>query len=325
MLKLDFDGSVIEDIANETKRQQSKKANRKVSQAKNRNYCFTSFENVDHMHFKEAYSEYIDEINYLIVGIETCPTTQKKHIQGFIQLKAPMRLTRLKDIMQCKTMHIETTKGTPEDNVKYCSKEGNFKEYGVLQTQGKRNDLTTSLKKYTTLKEFIQNEPAIYIRYRSGVEGYYRSFGVDYIPTDSKPIVIWLYGDTGTGKSRIIKDYLKCKIAEGYRVWRRPLGSHAWFDGYVDQDIVFLDEVRGSTYKFDDLLQMLDYDCPQVPIKGSFTNFNPKVILITSNAHPEDTYQYVNDENKQQLVRRCDLIRQIKRYTANLLTTLNNL
>lgn len=290
-----------------------------------RKVCFTSFKCLSFDDYHKMYNDHMENIKYLVVGLETCPTTKKQHIQGFIQLSSGYKVSTVKGWLPDRTTHIEGCKGTVQQNIKYCTKENNFKEYGTSQYQGKRNDITDALNKYQDLSSFIKAEPAMYVKYRSGVEGYYRDKGIDYNPLDDKPIVIWLYGDTGTGKSRTVKDYLKLKIQDGYRVWRRPLGTTAWFDGYSGQDIVFLDELRGSTYKFDDLLQMLDYDCPQVPVKGSFVNFNPKVILITSNSHPKHTYEHINDENKRQLERRCDYIYHVKRYNSGLLTRLSSM
>lgn len=282
-----------------------------------RRYCFTSFNALD----KDSYIvlEKHPHFRYCVVGSEICPTTKKPHIQGYVAFTQPVDIETVRKILPDPQTRIFVCKGNEASNMKYCKEDGDYKEYGTPNLQGTRTDIKTAYANAKTLKEFIAKYPDIYTRYRGGVEGYYRSLGEDYIIEDYKPVVIWLYGETGRGKTHIVQDYLKCKIKEGYRVWRRPLGSTAWFDGYANQDIVFLDELRGSTYKFDDLLQMLDYDCPKVPVKGGFTDFRPKIIVITSNTHPVKCYMGVNDENKQQLVRRCDLIKKITYYQKDLL------
>jgi hypothetical protein len=60
-------------------------------------------------------------------GREVCPTTGKKHLQGFLHLKKPMRNTELKLPMN---PHLEPCKGDEASNTKYCSKEGDFFKYG---------------------------------------------------------------------------------------------------------------------------------------------------------------------------------------------------
>lgn len=263
------------------------------------------------------------DCKYLTTCDEICPTTKRNHQHGYIELNKKKQFNIIFDYLKQydNGVHIEICKGKQSDNIKYIRKNGVYREYGESKKQGQRTDITTSLYRNKNLKEFIQNEPALYVRYRSGIEGYYRTLvGSDYIPNDDKPIVIWLYGDSGTGKSRTIKHYIKTKIRDGYRCWRAPLcNKNGWFDGYAGQDLVYIDELRYNTYDFNDLLQLLDYDTPQVPVKGFFVDFNPKVILITSNQHPSQTYEYINDENKYQLVRRIDYIYEITSYNPSLL------
>jgi len=322
-MELDFDsmecGIKLEYPSKVVPVKKSSKVIDKCKRMTSRNYCFTSFRLLEFEFYDSFYESKNDKIKYLVVGKEECPKTGKLHIQGYMSLSGGYALTTVKKWFNDNTIHIEACKGSDYSNEKYCKKDGKYKEYGILQYSGKRNDITEALNKYKTLLDFVVNEPTLYLKYRSGVEGYYRLKGTDYMIDDSKPLVIWLYGNTGTGKSRGVNDYLKLKIKEGYRVWRRPLGDKAWFDGYAGQEMVFLDEIRGSTYKFDDLLQMLDYNCPQVPIKGSFVTFKPKVILVTSNKHPKKIYSYVEDENVDQLVRRCDKIINVKEYKPDLL------
>jgi len=303
--------SAIVQKSKDTKKPDQKKQDRA------RRYCFTSYHALE----KESYRvlETHPQFRYCVVGSEVCPTTGRQHIQGYVSFTAKVDFNTLKKLLPDDKSHIEQCKGTELDNMDYCMKEGNYLELGIPGTQGSRTDIKTAYAKSKTLKEFIANYPDIYTRYKAGVEGYYRSQGEDYIIEEYKPLVIWLYGDTGRGKTRVVRDYLKVKRQEGYRLWRRPLGTTAWFDGYANQDIVFLDEIRGSTYKFDDLLQMLDYDCPKVPVKGGFTEFRPKILLITSNTHPRNCYTGINSENKQQLVRRCDFIKKVTYYEPDLL------
>ena len=62
-----------------------------------------------------------------IFGIETCPTTGKKHLQGFMHLLKKMRRTQ---ISLPFNPHLEPCKGDEAQNVKYCSKEGNVRSFG---------------------------------------------------------------------------------------------------------------------------------------------------------------------------------------------------
>lgn len=62
-----------------------------------------------------------------IYGREICPSTQKKHLQGFIHLKKAMRITELK---LPGNPHLEVCIGSQAQNVKYCSKDNDVVSYG---------------------------------------------------------------------------------------------------------------------------------------------------------------------------------------------------
>lgn len=66
---------------------------------------------------------------YRIEGKEICPTTQTPHIQGFVHLKEPCRLSALKKIHPTATFL--KAKGSPYQNFKYCSKDNDYVEFGT--------------------------------------------------------------------------------------------------------------------------------------------------------------------------------------------------
>lgn len=88
-------------------------------------YCFTLF-NYEEIEF-EANRQLQTICSKYLYGRETCPTTGNTHLQGFIHLKKPMRLTELKIIGK---PHFEPCKGSEEQNTKYCSKEGDVMKWG---------------------------------------------------------------------------------------------------------------------------------------------------------------------------------------------------
>lgn len=87
-------------------------------------YCFTVF-------YDNNYDEIIEQLKSIskkgIVGKEICPTTNKKHLQGFVALNKAMRISELKIT---GNPHWETCKGNEEQNIKYCSKEKDFIKWG---------------------------------------------------------------------------------------------------------------------------------------------------------------------------------------------------
>ena len=65
---------------------------------------------------------------YLIYGREV-GDEGTPHLQGYVQLKKITRLTGMKKLHP--TAHWEVAKGTEEQNRTYCSKEGDFQEFGT--------------------------------------------------------------------------------------------------------------------------------------------------------------------------------------------------
>lgn len=88
-------------------------------------YCFTvhNYE-IDY----EIILHQLKEISIKgIVGKEICPTTGKKHLQGYIELKKKSRITSLKIK---SNPHWEACKGNEEQNLKYCQKENDYIMWG---------------------------------------------------------------------------------------------------------------------------------------------------------------------------------------------------
>nr|WAE43185.1 MAG: replication associated protein [Cressdnaviricota sp.] len=89
-------------------------------------YCFTAY------YSKETDIDVLKEqlgkcSKKYLFGREICPTTGRHHLQGFIHLLKPMRITELKLI---NSPHLEACVGSEEQNEKYCSKDGNVFRFG---------------------------------------------------------------------------------------------------------------------------------------------------------------------------------------------------
>ncbi len=115
--------------------------------------------------------------------------------------------------------------------------------------------------------------------------------------TDLKPVrtedlqVILLIGDTGCGKTKSVYD-AHGKDVEFYRT---PLNvGTQWYDGYDMHKIVLLDDFSGSSSHMNlvALLQLLDRNPLQVPIKGGYTLWLPEKIYLTTNLEPAKWYTW---------------------------------
>lgn len=68
-----------------------------------------------------------DCAQFVIVGKEV-GENGTPHLQGYIRCNNAVRLSTLKKVFP--RAHLEIAKGTPEQNITYCSKDGDFEERG---------------------------------------------------------------------------------------------------------------------------------------------------------------------------------------------------
>jgi hypothetical protein len=104
-----------------------------------------------------------DDLRYYILGSET-GDSGTEHLQAFFISKTRCTMGKMKDILGSLKWHLEKMRGTVEQAVEYCKKEGAYDENGVLPVsqQGKRNDLIAFHKwlkeKYRSDRELWANE-----------------------------------------------------------------------------------------------------------------------------------------------------------------------
>lgn len=73
--------------------------------------------------------------DYLIWQKEYCPKTKLEHFQGFVMFKKFYTLGQAKQCLRDKTIHIEKSFGSLEENKNYCMKNESYAgerfEYGL--------------------------------------------------------------------------------------------------------------------------------------------------------------------------------------------------
>ena len=263
-----------------------------MSVPKSRAFCFTDF-TLDESTIITA----IEDSQYYIIGRETCPETEKKHLQCYVYYTNPRGFEAIKK--RLPKAHIELAKGSPLQASNYCKKEGDFIENGTLpQIQGKRTDIDDMrklLKDTNSMKAVVETATSYQsIKMAEQILKYTEA------PRDWKPKVEWFYGPTGTGKTK-----------EAYEVLDDPytcMSTGRWFDGYDSHKHVLIDDMRKDFMKFHELLRLLDRYALRVETKGGTRQFRAEHIIITSCFHPSEMFDTREDLN--QLLRRIDCIKE---------------
>ena len=236
-----------------------------------------------------------DKFDYLIIGKEI-GEQGTPHLQCFMYKETKIGFNGLKK--RHPKAHLEPTNGTIDDNIKYCSKENNFIEYGQRPQQGKRNDLEEVKKilKETGKIESVIENASNYQQIRMA------ECIVKYIEPKRnwKPIVIWVYGESGRGKTRLAYD----KLLNPYR---KSNSTEQWWDGYDGHENVIIDDVKNPDIKqYSILLELLDRYETRVQTKGGTRQFLAKNIYCTSIFHP--SYLYGTFNEAKEILRRIDEI-----------------
>lgn len=230
------------------------------------------------------------ECQYIVFGREV-GENGTDHLQGHIIFKNAYRLSALKKLNERAHWSIAIA---PDASANYCMKD---RDYFVKdrRKQGKRTDIADAIA--TVQSEGILatkiKHPEVYVKYHSGLDklAFQR-------PRNFKPHVVWIWGPTGTGKTRRV-------VESNNDLWISGRNLK-WWSGYENQQATLFDDFRGDFCTFHELLRILDRYPYTVEIKGGFRELNSPLMFITSCYAPQDVYQ--SREDIQQLIRRIDEI-----------------
>jgi len=213
------------------------------------------------------------------------------HYQGYVVFTKNTRLAWLVEHLP-PGIHWMIRRGTHEEAKAYSTKTETrthgpwFVNPDDEPQQGKRSDLAEVaeyIKTHNT-KETAEAFPSLFIRYNKGLIAYRNiiKFTERKVGDEHKTKLIIYWGIRGSGKSQLAKT----QHPGAYALMRpRTKDGGCWWDGYEQQDTVFIDEFFG--WMPPDLLCRLVDDGPaQVETKFGTVPFNSKRIIMTSNKDP---------------------------------------
>lgn len=255
----------------------------------------------------------ITHVKWLIFGREI-GEEGTPHLQGACVIGKQTAFSTLKKWKALERAHIEPMHGTPEQSLAYCTKEDkDAYQYGEMPNEGKRNDLHNTialLKEGKSIRDIVNSDdiPSIstFVRYPKGLNAVANLLR---LRGRQPPIVFWLYGSTGVGKTRCAVEFGTLYGGED-GIWMSS-GSLKWFDGYDGQQVAVFDDLRTKHVEFSMLLRLLDRYSLRVEIKGGYVQWTPEIIIVTAPISPEMMWNLRRNEDIAQLTRRITLVLEV--------------
>lgn len=245
-----------------------------------------------------------EKMRYLCYGTEVCPTSGKKHYQGYVYWLNPRGYRATCKKWKC---WVRPSKGTPAQARAYCIKDGTYVEFGTLPQQGKRSDLDDLAQKILrgekSVEDVLVEEPMTYHMYGRTLNAL-EDVAMRKKYRTEMTTCKWYVGPTGVGKSHA--------AFQGYSPethYKVTLKDKGWWDGYRQQETVIINDFRGSI-DYDELLNIIDKWPHSVPRRGREPMpFTSKNVIITSPMTPEEVYcrRHYKDDIAQ-LLRRIEVI-----------------
>lgn len=262
-------------------------------------------------------------VQYAIVGEETAPDTGTRHFQGFVIWNKQIRLSACKKILP--RAHWEIAKGSVEQNITYCSKDGEFQEIGdrPINKKRKRSDqqdeVSTRALHAANVAEgmaIIRDElPFDYLRFGESMERNLKKAKViPYKPEfeltqfTRQPLIfekksILIHGASNTGKSQFAVAHFKNPLFVTHIDTLKGLSP--------DHDGIVFDDMSFKHWPIEAVIHLLDYDLPRdINVRYGTVHIPAKLIKIFT--HNTDNPFYdgdtINPEQKSAIERRLQRI-----------------
>jgi len=250
-----------------------------------RRYCFTAY---------HVFQYDVTKIVGLLFQLERCPSTGRLHYQGYMEFQDPVRYSGAVAALG-GGVSVRHCRGSREDNLKYCSKsvskvDGPWNPIPFPEkVPGQRNDIHDAMDVLASdgIRGVIEVAPEVFLKYEKSLRSMQLEMGWYKVRT-WKTEVWWLCGESRTGKTEWCDKYFpREKVMDNFYT-----SCNQWWDGYVGQENVVIDDYRPEHFPEHLLLRLLDKTPLRVNIKGTTCQFLAKRIVINSNYRPQDIFSW---------------------------------
>lgn len=244
-------------------------------------------------------------VRYCCYGRERAPTTGRNHLQGVIYFAKPRRFGGVKRWfanLGGHDVHIEPMRGTIEQAIAYCKKDGDFFEHGTApkyagsrKLAGKREkDRWKSIRATCENQQFANLPDDFVCRYPGNPQRIFQLSLASKAPKERDDLEnYWLWGETGTGKSRSARAWCRAK---GYSLYLKD--ATKWWDNYSGEHVALIEEFGPEEAKA--LGQLLKRWTDHYPFPGEIKcapsrPMRPPIVIVTSNYSIEELFPLSRD------------------------------
>lgn len=219
------------------------------------------------------------DILYSIRGLEV-GESGTPHVQGYVCFRNKSSLAKVRRLfLGC---HAEPKRGTVQQAIDYCKKDGSFTEFGdvppeqtakAAQENRERYARVVALAETDDCKGIRNEDPELYIRFYSTFKRI--AYDNRAKPPDLPDVCgIWYYGVSGAGKTTQARTtYPSAYIKDRTK----------WWDGYTDQEYVIMDDVSKYHVALGDMLKDWgDKYSFKAEYKGGYFWIRPTIFIVTS-------------------------------------------
>lgn len=253
-----------------------------MAPSRSRGWCLT-LNNWTPLEYKDL-ETLADDARYCILGQEV-GEGGTPHIQGYFYFPNARRLSSLRLI--CRRAHWEIARGDAQSNFDYCSKDGQYAEFGTMPQsaadRGRQEAARWDNAKELAISGQLEEIPSdIYIRYYRTLKTI-RKDHMPLIPDANDVTGVWFWGRAGVGKSR--------RAREEYPLSYMKM-CNKWWDGYQDQATVIIDDIDSKHAVLGHHLKIwADRYAFLAETKGGALMIRPEKIIVTSQYRIDEIWE----------------------------------
>ena len=247
---------------------------------------------------------------YIIYGKEQAPSTGTNHLHLYFRLKSRMYKNSIKKLFPRAV--VEVARGDELQCFNYCSKNGDFKEFG--QRLNKVDEWISKVEKLKVLLDDLMNKSKEEFEALHPYEAFHQKQKLQEWKFQHQNKLgpwggelsrknIWIFGPPGCGKSM----WAHQQAAES-EIYLKNINK--WWDGYNDGStkLVIIED-----FPVDDkawLINILKIWADRYPfngeVKGGTIRVTPGkwILIVTSNHSIEEVFSSCQDEDVQAIKRR---------------------